>query len=106
MIMKKLPLLWGLTSLIIQPFVIHAQEKWDLKRCVTYAVENNISVKQADVQARIAALTVKQSRLAQIPTLSFTGNEAVNSGLHQNPTNFTLITSSYFSGAYQLQTGV
>jgi outer membrane protein len=104
--MKKLPMLWGLTCLIMQPILIHAQEKWDLKKCVTYAVENNISVKQADVQARISALTFKQSKLAQIPTLSFTGNEGVNFGLHQNPTNFTLITSSYFSGAYQFQTGV
>ena len=33
-------------------FFLHgnAQEKWDLKKCVDYAVGNNISVKQADIQ--------------------------------------------------------
>jgi outer membrane protein len=39
--------------------VLQAQsqtEKWDLKRCVEYATSHNISVKQADIQARIAAL--------------------------------------------------
>ncbi len=108
MILKKLPLLWGLTFLIVQPYLTNAQttDKWDLKRCVDYAVSNNISVKQADVQARISQLTYKQSKLAQIPTLAFSGNEGFNSGRHQDPTNFTLITTNYFSGNYQLQTGV
>ena len=113
MILKKLPLLWGLYCLIVLPIFTIAQttdtsktDKWDLRRCVDYAVANNISVKQADVQARISQLTYKQSKLAQIPTLSFSGNEGFNSGRHQDPTNFTLITTNYFSGNYQLQTGV
>lgn len=46
-------------------------EKWSLKKCVDYAVKNNISVKQADVQARIAALQAKQSKMYQLPTANF-----------------------------------
>lgn len=46
-------------------------EKWSLKKCVDYAVKNNISVKQADVQARIAALQAKQAKLYQLPTANF-----------------------------------
>lgn len=45
-------------------------EKWTLQRCVEYAQKNNISVKQADVQARLAALQVQQAKYYQIPTLS------------------------------------
>jgi outer membrane protein len=45
-------------------------EKWTLKRCVEYALKNNISVKQADVQARLATLQVQQAKYYQIPTLS------------------------------------
>ncbi len=44
-----------------------AQQKWDLRQCVDYAMKNNISVRQADVQARIAALTYQQSKLSQYP---------------------------------------
>ena len=44
-----------------------AQQKWDLRQCVEYAMKNNISVRQADVQARIAALTYQQSKLSQYP---------------------------------------
>ncbi|MFL9481497.1 TolC family protein [Chitinophagaceae bacterium LWZ2-11] len=45
--------------------------KWDLQRCVDYAMKNNISVKQADVQARLAALQVKQAKWYQYPTAAF-----------------------------------
>lgn len=71
-----------------------------------YAVTNNISVKQADVQARLAALTLQQSKLNQIPTLNFNGSSGYNSGRNQDPTNYGLTTVSYFSSQYGLQAGV
>ena len=37
-------------------------EKWNLKKCVDYAVQHNISVKQADIQSRIAALQYMQAK--------------------------------------------
>ena len=52
-------------------FFSFGQEKWDLRMCVDYALKNNISVQQADVQARIVALTYEQSKLSQYPSLSF-----------------------------------
>lgn len=50
---------------------IFCQKKWSLKDCVEYATQNNISVKQADVQARIAALQYKQAKQFQLPTANF-----------------------------------
>jgi len=38
--------------IILCSFSSYAQEKWDLRRAVEYAIANNISVKQADLQAR------------------------------------------------------
>ena len=40
----------------------HAQDKWGLRQCVEYAWQNNISIKQQDVQARLAALSEKQGQ--------------------------------------------
>ena len=48
-----------------------AQEKWDLRKCIEYAITNNISVKQQDVQARFAKLTFDQSRMALISFRQF-----------------------------------
>jgi len=79
------------------------QEKWNLLRCVEYAMTNNISVKQTDLQTRIAALQLKQSKLGQLPNLNFSGNSGYNSGRNQDPTSFSLITQSYYSANMQLQ---
>ncbi|RYF87677.1 MAG: hypothetical protein EOO00_12230, partial [Chitinophagaceae bacterium] len=98
--MRKL-LLPVLFSAVCFPGI--SQEKWDLKRAVDYAVANNISVKQADVQARIAAVQYKRTRLAQIPSLNVSGNIAYRSGRNQDPVTFDLITQGFLSNGYNLQ---
>jgi outer membrane protein len=73
---------------------------------VEYAINNNISVKQQDVQARMAALVYKQYKLSQIPTLGLQGNLAVNSGYTQNPQNYALSTQTYWYNGYGLNANV
>ncbi len=80
-----------------------AQEKWTLLKCVEYAMANNISIKQIDLQTKIAELTLKQSKLGQLPNLNFSGGPAYNNGRTQDPTTYTLITQSYLSVNTQLQ---
>ena len=80
-----------------------AQEKWSLLKCVEYAMANNISIKQTDLQSKTAALQLRQSKLGQIPNLSFSSSSGYNSGRNQDPTSFSLITQSYLSANMQLQ---
>jgi outer membrane protein len=103
--MKKLLLLIFLPGLFPAPAVL-AQDKWDLKRCVEYALANNISVKQADVQARLAKLTLNQSRLAQIPTLSLGSTLGLNSGNSLNQTTYTISNTSYLFNSFNAQANV
>lgn len=88
------------------PVSIFAQEKWDLRRLVDYAMTNNISVKQADVQARIAALQLEQSKLNRWPTASFSGNVGEQFGRSIDPTTNQFTTTNFFFNQYQLQGGV
>ncbi|HET6254073.1 MAG TPA: TolC family protein [Puia sp.] len=101
---KKLLLFFSIP--VFLTYTATAQDKWDLKRCVEYAVANNISVKQADVQARLARLTLEQSRLNQIPTLNIGGTAAVNSGHTLNQSNYTLSTQTYFYNSVSATAGV
>ena len=64
-----------------------AQEKWDLQQCVLYALNNNISVKQADVQSRLTALQVKLNEAGQIPNVGFSTSAGYNFGRSINPRN-------------------
>lgn len=88
------------------PFLLHAQEKWDLRRCVDYAIQNNISVKQADVQARLAALQTRFSRAQMVPTLDFNTQFGVNNGRSVDPTSNQFTTQQIYRQSYSLQSSV
>jgi len=90
-------LLWG---------TAWSQEKWDLRRCVEHAMNNNISVRQQDVQARLARLTLDQSRLAQIPNLNFTSNLGLNSGRSIDRVTNQFTNNTIFFNTFSLQTNV
>src|SRR5579871_6106582 len=81
----------------------YGQGKWNLRRCIEYARTNNISVKQQDVQAKLAALQYTQSKEALYPTSSLNGNGAYSAGRNQNPVTYGLITQGYLSSGFTLQ---
>lgn len=101
--MKKIFLL--LSPVIFSTAAI-CQQKWDLRAIVDYAVANNITIKQAEVQANISGLLYKQSKQSLYPNATFNGNTSFNNGRNQDPTSFNLITQSYFNAGLQLQTSV
>ena len=51
-----------LIALLAVTGTVQAQEKWGLLKCIEHAMANNISVKQVDLQSKIAELTLKQSK--------------------------------------------
>src|SRR5687767_5560230 len=81
---------------------LSAQQKWNLKSVVEYAMENNITVKQSEVQAKVSALIYDQSKLSRFPSLGFTANGARYSGITQDAT-FNRVTDAFFQAQYQLQ---
>jgi outer membrane protein len=81
-------------------------EKWSLKKCVEYALENNISVRQADIQAQFSALAVKQSKAARLPSLNFNSSAGNSFGLSDNPTTGILENNTFFNVGSQLQSQV
>ncbi len=87
------------------PFTVKAQEKWGLRKCVDYALKNNITIKQADVQARVAALMLKQSKFNQIPTASFSSGVGVQFGRSIDPTSNQFTTTQFLSQNFSLQGG-
>lgn len=90
---------------LLIPSFLFAQEKWDLRKCVDYAMKNNISVKQADVQARLAALQLQQAKLNKWPTASFSGNVGGQFGRSIDPTTNLYTTNNFFFNQFQLQGG-
>jgi len=76
--------------------MVSAQEKWDLRKCVEYAVTNAISVKQADIQKRLAEISLKQNKYSRIPNANFDANGGYQFGRSINPAT-NLYTSDNLS---------
>ncbi len=85
---------------------VNPNEKWDLRKSVEYALEHNISVRQADLQIRFAELELSQSKLAQYPNANFSTNAGYSAGRNQDPTSYSLITTGYVFNNLSLQTSV
>ncbi|MBP7554931.1 MAG: TolC family protein, partial [Chitinophagaceae bacterium] len=83
-----------------------AQQPWDLQKCVDYALANNISVRQADLQSRFSTLALQQGKAAQLPTLNFNGSASYRFGLSENPTTGILENNKFFNVGMQMQSQV
>ncbi|HRI59417.1 MAG TPA: TolC family protein [Saprospiraceae bacterium] len=47
-----------------------AQEVWSLERCILYAQENNLTIKQAEANVQTALLSGKQAKASRLPNVS------------------------------------
>ena len=85
---------------------VFSQVKWDLRRAVDYAIANNITVKQADLQTRYSALTYNQEKLSQYPVLNFQSNVGYRFGRSENPTTGVYEDNNFLNAGFQLQSSV
>jgi outer membrane protein len=81
------------------------QEKWGLQKAVAYAMQNNLTVKQAIYQAQISRLTARQSKMTLYPTLNGSLSAGYQHGLNENPTTGTLESANFLSGSIGAQAG-
>lgn len=65
---------------------LSAQEKkWTLEECVDYAVKNNISIKQSELDLKTSSIDKLEAIGGFLPTLSGNANYSVNTGASINP---------------------
>ena len=85
-----------------------AQKLWTLEDCLTYAIENNITLKQAQLKRQSATEDRKQSQAALFPSLTGTSNQNFGyrpwqaSGM-STVTNGTVnnqVKKTYYNGTY------
>jgi outer membrane protein len=84
-----------------------AQDKWDLRRCVEYAWANNISVRQADVQARLAEIDYTEQKWRKYPSANFSTSAGLQFGrsIDPNTNQFTSGSSMLLFHSFSLQAG-
>ncbi len=64
---------------------VHAQDYWDLQRCIDYAFQNNIVVQQTRVGIDRSEINRDQSRYELLPTFNAGANHGYNWGQRIDP---------------------
>lgn len=70
------------------------QRKWTLHECVVHALENNISIKQSELDVEAAELNRRDAIGNFIPNINLNATNAWNTGLTQNVTTGILQTQT------------
>jgi outer membrane protein len=69
-------------------------KKWTLKECVVYALENNISVKQSELDIETAEINKKDAFGNFLPSLNASAGYTWSIGLNQDPVTFNAVNST------------
>ena len=72
--------------LLLIGFQLSAQsKKWTLEECVDYAIKNNISIKQSELDLKTSNIDKLEAIGGFLPTLTANANYSVNTGASINP---------------------
>ena len=78
---------FSLVFILLLSLSIQAQtKKWTLEECVKYAIDNNISIKQTELDSKTADIGKKDAVGNFIPSLNSNASHSWNVGLNQDPT--------------------
>ena len=74
-----------------------ATKTWSLQDCITYAVENNITIKDATLNKNIAKIDYNQAKSARLPNLFGSATQSFSNGNTIDPISSDYVTDQIHS---------
>ncbi|MCB0382327.1 MAG: TolC family protein [Psychroserpens sp.] len=94
-------------ALLLSCIFTNAQEKkWTLLECVNYALENNISIKQSELDVQNAEINKKDAFGNFLPSLNANTSYSWSIGLGQDPVTFNAVNSTTKNLSGSISSGV
>lgn len=88
-------------------FSANAQVKnWTLLECVDYALKNNISIKQSELDLKVSDVEKLEAIGNFLPNISGSANYGINTGANINPTTNQFENESFRSASANVNTGI
>lgn len=85
---------------------MNAQNNWSLEKCIQYAVQNNLSIKQAQYNTKNAELLLKQNQFSRLPNLNGNFNGNFQFGRNVNPVTNQAVSLNQFTNSVSLSSSV
>jgi len=76
--------------------------KWDLKKCIYYALSVNLEIKKSELKVKNAQLDLKIYKESKYPTASFSSNITDQSGRSLDYTTYNYTIQQLFAQNYQI----
>ena len=86
-------------AVLLIGFSVNGQKKWTLKECVQYALENNISIKQSELDVESADIESLTALGNFLPSFSAGAGVNENTGLSFNPITNNAQTTTFLSAS-------
>lgn len=83
-----------------------AQQSWSLTQCISYAIENNINLKEYEILEKLTVEDVKQSKRDMLPGVSASTNASFNFGRSIDPNTNGYINTEFFNNTYNLSSSI
>ncbi|MCK7589815.1 TolC family protein [Subsaxibacter sp. CAU 1640] len=80
-------------------------KKWTLKECVQHAMENNISIKQSELDVELTEIEKMTAVGNFVPSLNLSGGVSENTGLSFNPVTNNAQTTTFLSVTGRINVG-
>ncbi|MDA3930934.1 MAG: TolC family protein [Prolixibacteraceae bacterium] len=78
--MKKIIILIAIVALFVQG---KAQEQWSLQKCIDYALENNIAIKQSQLDTEYQQNERNQAKFNKLPSVNASVSQNINFGRNE-----------------------
>lgn len=95
-----------ISLLLIACYTYAQPQKWSLKECVDYALENNITIKQSELDMEASEIDKSDAVGSFLPTVNASASHSWNIGLNQNITTGLLENQTTQFTSARLSVGV
>ncbi len=86
--------------------ILSGQEVWNLTQCITFSLENNITLKNAEIDQKIQKIEYSQAKLNQLPQVDAGLSLNESFGRAVDPATNTYSNVSYLSNSYNVTSSV
>jgi len=92
--------------MLLPPSVMGQEEPWTLTRCITYAFENNIGLKQRELGVQVAKNNLTQSKTGVLPSLNSGVSQSFRFGRSVDPLTYEFTTENSKGASFYTATDV
>ena len=92
--------------LLVSGNTLVAQNTWNLARCISFSLENNIGLKKMEIEKKIASEDLNQSKRDLLPGISASSRAGISFGRSIDPNTNGIINTQFFNNSYDLGTSM